>query len=284
MSWTNGLAPVPYGRLWIKETAFRVRAEILGAVLARAKQVQENLLRWRQRLDAVGRLFLAKDPAFRSSERAALGRSAELLPVESGRPGELGTALADTFCSERRLASLDRRLQEEVLAAHGGLAAVMAREPRFLAEVVEKALFHRVAGAAGHWLKGQDAATVLHQRAGSIDGVVAELMACYRSSTSGLAERPGQRLTVALPRSRFGRSLRESLALALAPAALPIANFVKIPDDIVLCLEWEEWSFTSVAAALFSAQAWLAELAPKLVTRNDVAWTELSETAEKCML
>ena len=59
-----------------------------------------------------------------------------------------------------------------------------------------------------------------------------------------------------------------------------IAEFVSIPDDVVFCLEIENLSFSSVLARLVSRQPWLTELAPKLVTREDIAWPELTRTAE----
>ena len=55
---------------------------------------------------------------------------------------------------------------------------------------------------------------------------------------------------------------------------------MSIPDDVVLCLEIEDLSFSSVLAGLASGQPWLTELAPKLVSRQDVAWPELTRTAE----
>ena len=48
----------------------------------------------------------------------------------------------------------------------------------------------------------------------------------------------------------------------------------------MFCLEIENLSFSSVLAELASGQPWLTDLAPKLVSRQDVAWPELARTAE----
>jgi len=81
-----------------------------------------------------------------------------------------------------------------------------------------------------------------------------------------------------MPESPSGRSLRESLAKSVS--LLSIADFVSIPDDVVFCLEIENLSFYSVLARLVSGQPWLTDLAPKLVTREDVAWPDLARSAE----
>jgi hypothetical protein len=53
---------------------------------------------------------------------------------------------------------------------------------------------------------------------------------------------------------------------------------VTIADDVVLCLEIENQSFSSVAAGLVAARPWISELAPKLVSRIDVAWSGLNNS------
>jgi hypothetical protein len=86
-------------------------------------------------------------------------------------------------------------------------------------------------------------------------------------------------MVVALPSSPSGRSLKEGLASMkaaslVAEAAPSVVEFITIPDDIVLCLELEIESLPSVAAALIAEQPWLAELAPRLVSRKDVPWDQ----------
>jgi hypothetical protein len=262
-----------YGNLWIQETAIRVRAEILAAMRARAAQIGEELARLQHALEGVKRLFLARDPSFQESRCPAIGWSVDLLPLEAAHSAWLRESLADSFCCERRLVNLERGLLQELNELHGGLVEVLMREPRSIAEVFENSLLHRAASAVGDWLEGQDAASILQQRRGSLEGAIRDLAAAWRSLTPGLPEAPRQRLTVSTPCSPSGRSLRERLA---SSSTFPAdAEFVAIPDDIVLCLELEELNLASAAAAIVARQPWLAELAPKLVTRHDIPWTGL---------
>ena len=69
-----------YGQLWIQETAMVIRAEMLAGLLAKGRQLEEGLCRLRRSIEAVGRLFLVNDPAFRNSESVSLGRSVEFFP------------------------------------------------------------------------------------------------------------------------------------------------------------------------------------------------------------
>jgi hypothetical protein len=265
-----------YGQLWIQELALQVRAEILAGLLAKAGQVKEGLCQLHRGIEAIGNLFRAGDPTFRNSESVSLGRSVELFPGGAVCPGELRATLADAFCSERRLAHIERRFQEEVLEAHGGLVAVMEREPRVLTQLFENDLFHRAAHGVGRWLESRDAASIMQQCCGSIEGAIGELIEFWRTSTTGLTQCPDQRVILALPGSPSGRSLRESLASTATDPR--ITDYVTIPDDVVLCAELENLSFSSVAAHMVSAHPWIAELAPKLVSRQDVAWADLCET------
>ncbi len=154
----------------------------------------------------------------------------------------------------------------------------MTRETCFVAEVFQETLFQRVGRAVDDWLSDSDAASILYQRYGSIEGVVRELIEAGKSTLLGHPRNAAQRLIVGLPDSPSGRSLRESLAKSASE--LSISDFVSIPDDVVFCLEIENLSFSSVLAKLVSGQPWLTDLAPKLVSREDVDWPELAQTAE----
>jgi len=265
-----------YGQLCIQETALSVRAEILAALLARASRIGEELGRWHKRLTEVQHLFEAEDPGFQTSERGSLGYSIDLFPVDTIGLAELRVEMAGAFSSERRLAKLERSFQDEVLEAYGGLSGVLLREPRFATELFGNTLFHRVCAAVGHWQEGQDAASILHKRYGSMDAVVNELARSWKTAMFGFPEHAAQRLVVGIPGSPSGRSLHESLMKSAT--FLSSSEFVTIPDDIVLCLEGEDLSFASVSAGLVGGQPWLAEVAAKLVSRIDIDWTELAGT------
>ena len=191
---------------------------------------------------------------------------------------ELRDTLVGSFWNENRLANLERQFHEEVLEPHGGLGVVMAREPGFQSEVFQETLFQRVGHSVDHWLKDSDAASILHHRHGSIESAVKELIQAGKSTLLGHPENAARRLVVGMPESPSGRSLRESMAGSAS--VLASADFVSIPDDVVFCLEIEDLSFSSVLARLVSRQPWMTELAPKLVTREDIAWPELTRTAE----
>jgi hypothetical protein len=178
--------------------------------------------------------------------------------------------------SERRLARLEQSFQDEVLDAYEGLTGVLSREPGFAAELFGTTLFQRVCLAVGHWQEGQDAASILHKRYGSMDAVVSELVRSWKTATFSFPDGGAQRLVAGVPGSPSGRSLRESLMKSAD--ALSIAEFVTIPDDVVLCLEAENISFASVSAELVEGQPWLAQLATRLVSRIDMDWAGLAGT------
>ena len=265
-----------YGHLWIRETSLRIRSEILAALLARAAQVEEELNRMHQAIEHTRRLFQGKLPRFAEYQRGAIGRTQEILPVTAGPPDEIRDLLTAAFWNDRRLAGFEAGFQEEVLSPHGGLTGVLSRESRNQTEVFENDLFHRVASLVGRWLEGRDAASILLDRGGSLAAAIATLERSLAPLIAGLAGRPGHRLVVATPGSPAGRSLREGLASAISEPSVP--NCVTIADDIVLCLEIENQSFTSVAAEMVAARPWISELAPKLVSRIDVAWRGLNNS------
>ncbi len=265
-----------YGHLWIRETSLRIRSEILAALLARAAQVEEELNRMHQAIEHARRLFQGKLPRFAEYQRGAIGRTQEILPVTAGPPDEIRDLLTAAFWSDRRLAGFEAGFQEEVLSPHGGLTGVLSRESRNQTEVFENDLFHRVASVVGRWLEGRDAASILLDRSGSLGAAIATLDRSLAPLIAGLAGRPGQRLVVATPGSPAGRSLREGLASAVSEPSVP--HCVTIADDVVLCLEIENQSFTSVAAEMVAARPWISELAPKLVSRIDVAWRGLNNS------
>jgi hypothetical protein len=137
-------------------------------------------------------------------------------------------------------------------------------------------LFRRVCAAVDHWQEEQDAASILHKRYGSIDAVANELARLWKTEMLGFPEHASQCLFVGTPGSPSGRSLRDSLIKSAS--SLSNSVFVTIPDDIVLCLEVEDLSFASVSAELIGGQPWLAVVAPKLVSRIDIDWAELTGT------
>ena len=256
-----------------------VRAELLRGLLARAAQVGDGLIRLQQGLESVERSFAAKSPCFRNSQCERLGSSADLLPVQTASMVELRETFASSFCSDRRLADLERAFHEEVLRPHGGLSVVMVRETSFVAEVFQETLVRRVTRAVDDWLKDNDAASILYQRHGSIEGAARDLIelvnpTVLRRSETGAEER----LIVGLPDSPWGRSLCERLAKSANE--LSISAFVSIPDDIVFCLEIEKMRFSAVLRKLISGQPWLTDLAPKLLSREDVDWPDLKLAAE----
>src|SRR5205823_1575833 len=156
----------------------------------------------------------------------------EILPLEARDFAEAAIAFAETFCSERWLAAFGRRFQEEVLEPHGGLAALMAREPRLVAELFRTTLFQRVADAVDLWLEDTDAASLLIRRHGTAKEVENELRKCLKSAAFRSELRANRRIVVGTPGSPSGRSLRESLARS---STLERADFVTIPEDFVLC-------------------------------------------------
>ena len=105
-----------------------------------------------------------------------------------------------------------------------------------------------------------------------------ELIKSGKSNLLGQSGNAVERLIVGLPDSPSGRSLRESLARSASDFS--IADFVSIPDDVVLYLEIENLCLSTVLARLTEGQPWLRQLAHKLVSRVDVAWPGLNETAE----
>jgi hypothetical protein len=267
-----------YIQLLLQETALQVRAETLGRLLAKARRVGEGLNQLEQGLQRVEGTFAAKKPHFRNSQRTPLGSSTDLLPVQTASMAELRETFAGSFCSDRRLADLETSFHEEVLQPHGGLSVVMTREAWFLTTVFQETLFQRVTSAVDAWLSNSDAATILYQRNGSVEGAMRELIESGKSTLLGQPSNEVERLIVGLPDSPAGRSLRESLAKSASDFS--IADFVSIPDDVVLYLDIENLCLSSVLARLTAEQPWLTQLAHKLVSRIDVAWPGLREITE----
>src|SRR5208283_2622340 len=106
----------------------------------------------------------AKNPRFRNSQCTTLGFSADLLPVQTASMAELRETFAGSFCSDHRLADLERRFHDEILEPHGGLSVVMTREACFLTAVFQETLVQRVTSAVDAWLRDSDAASILFQR------------------------------------------------------------------------------------------------------------------------
>jgi Tubulin like len=265
-----------YGQVSMHQAAMLIRAEIMTALIDKGRRLEEKLDQLRRSVESVGRLFLVKDTAFRNSQCLSLGRSVEFFTGGTVGLSQLRTTLTDSFCTEQQLAIIEHEFQEQVLEAHGGLVAVMEGDSRFLNRLFDDDLFHRVAHLVGQWLAGWDAASILLHRRGSIKGAVDELIAFWNTTRPEVTGCPDQRVILALPSSPSGRSLGESLAKS--PAAAFITDYVAIPDDIVLCVEPQDMSFSSVAAGMVFTHPWIAELAPKLVSRKDVAWADLFGT------
>ena len=99
-----------------------------------------------------------------------------------------------------------------------------------------------------------------------------------RSAPPEITESPTKRVILAFPSSPSGRSLRELLANRGGTGY--ITDYVAIPDDLVLCLESEDLDLATVAAAMVSEHPWIEDLAPKLVSRKDVAWASLFGTIQ----
>jgi hypothetical protein len=196
----------------------------------------------------------------------------EILPRAASDCSEVADGLAESFCSAHWLDTFRRQFQEEVLEPHGGLTAVMGREPRSAEDWLQGALMDRVAVAVDLWLEDMDAASLLLRRYGSAQEVENELRRCLKSAAFRAPEQGERRIVVGTPGSPSGRSLRERLA---ASSAIGIAEFVTIPEDVVICLELENLRLSSLAAGLVSGQSQLVDLAARLKTREDVDWLPL---------
>ena len=112
------------------------------------------------------KLFEAEDPAFQNSERASLGYSIDLFPVDAFGLAELREELAGAFSSERRLAKLEQSFQDEVLDAYEGMTGVLTRKPGFANELFGHTLFDPGLRGRRSLAEGQDAASILHKRYG----------------------------------------------------------------------------------------------------------------------
>jgi hypothetical protein len=223
----------------------------------------------REGLAGVARRIRGHAPFALKSAHAAFGSSVEILPLAAGdgAHAQVAASLAESFCSERWLDAFGRRFQEEVLAPHGGLAAVMAREPRFVAEWLQTTLLDRAQAAVDLWLEDMDAASLMMRRYGSAEAVENALRKCLKSAAFNTEEGGGRRIVVGTPGSPSGRSLRERLAES---NTIAVAEFVTIPEDVVVCLELEDLSLSSAAADLVSGQPLLVDLAGKLMMRQDL--------------
>jgi hypothetical protein len=262
-----------YGALCESEIALLVRAEILSSLQARAAQWAREFERIGEGLSGIARRFRQEAVRARTSVHPTIGSSMEILPAGADAGPGVAESLAASFCSLRWLGAFGRQFQEEILEPHGGLAAIMARDPRHVGEWFQSTLLERVAVAVDLWLGDMDAASLLMRRHGSAEEVENELRKCLKSSVFRTPGAGGRRLVVCTPGSPSGRSLRERLA---ASNSIEVDEFVTIPEDVAICLEIENTGLASIAAGLTSGQSLVVDLAGKLMTREDVTWTALA--------
>jgi len=161
---------------------------------------------------------------------------------------------------------------------HGGLRTVCqkadALRPAMLASLRAEARSEILAA-----LKGIALGEAILGTEEGVDQQTARLVACQNVARPKVVDCAGcQRLLAVLPESDANAPLTAALGKLLDPPPTILAD---TDADLMLCYEQQELSLPHVAARLIAGRNDYTEIAARLHTRADVAWTELPSPGDR---
>jgi hypothetical protein len=289
---------VEYGWARLGELAMQYTLAVLEKVERQVVLFGQDLSVCRQKVTQFAGMFrgggLAMESAAASRDYPGL---TEVLPEKCSTVAEAAAGVLRSMGPEV-VSRLEAEFQREVLDQQGGLwglveggsfpQATMRRSPASLA-------YWNLVGQSGNltnaWktelesrarvvvraaLEEVDAAGLFLAMIGEAEDVVASLAEHVKAALPRLTAPGGwQHLLLTLPRTPAGNRLHELIDRV---SDLEV-TVLESPDDIVFCQEAAHLPLRHVAAALVGDEPHCAELAQKVLTRTDVAWSTLPPPA-----
>jgi hypothetical protein len=257
-----------------QEIALEGALEALETASAHAGSFHELKL-CRQKVTQVADLF-SVGPAENDSAAAGL---TPLMPLGADGLASAAEALLNHLPPET-IRGLELQLQAEVLDPRGGLWGVVGNPPEgsrpeqggsSAAELREQ-LLARAQSVVSAALENRDAATLFlkqHDGAGQARKAVLDLAQQARPLLS--PAKPWHHVVLALPGGSSGTTLRDLATEAFADSPLTVLDGY---EGVAVFHEASGLRVAAVAAALGGDDAGCAELAARVQSRNDVAWSD----------
>ena len=176
--------------------------------------------------------------------------------------------------------NLDERLQAGFLTEHGGLRELCHKQDAMRA-IVPAALRASARLEIVAAVKAIPIAEVLFGSNGAAETRAERLRACLGAIKPKLDDCGGaQRLLAILPGSAAGTALESAVTEGLESPA----TFVNDSDaDLVFCYEMQDLPLENVAARLIESRSDFVQIAARLHTRMDVAWSGLAQGGRRAV-
>jgi serine/threonine protein kinase len=256
---------IRYFQLRLHQLALVAARQMIGLIISDLKTVMDGLAIFGDRL-AQFQAALAEPSD---------GRSGDSASTQSGTGYETLPDLAASVPRQRLAelsAEVDRRLQTEYLAQRKGLFATVMHGGRDRAQLL--ATLHGYARqAVEHTWAGMHA---FGTAVGSAepDSV---LSAGLKSATPRLLEHGGtRRVLMVVPRDAVGNAGQADVARLVGTDVSLVAGS---DNNLTMCVEVDGLSLPYIAADIIRYRQDLKELADRVHSRTDVAWTPLVPTA-----
>jgi hypothetical protein len=257
-----------------QEIALEGALEALEVASAHAASFHD-LKQCRQKVDQLADLF-SVGPAENDPATAGL---TPLMPLGADGLVSATEALLERLPPET-IRGLEAQVQAEVLDPRGGLWGVVGNPPDDLppeqsrdpAAELREQLLARARSAVSAALENSDAATLFleqHDSAAQARHAVLDLAQQARPPLS--PAKPWHHMVLALPGGSSGTTLRDLATEALTGSPLTVVDGY---DGVAVFHEVAGLKVAAVAAALGGDDAGCAELAARVQSRNDVAWSD----------
>jgi hypothetical protein len=253
-------------RLQLDEATAQGVAVVARSILSRVKNVGDQLKDLQRELSQLARDFEGASPwTDASGPDSTVGYEVRAAIVEGLRAQV-----------PRLVQSLDARFQKEFLEPEGGLRRVLQKSDA-LGPAVRTALRRHARRAVVQALGEIPLDDAIVGSTGTAEDQAERLQVCLRAARPQLNRCGGsQRLLAILPDTAAGTRLADSLAQLLEPPATLLRD---TDADLVFCYETQEILVPHAAARLVGGRGDLVQIAGRLHTRTDVAWTDLATAA-----
>jgi serine/threonine protein kinase len=274
-----------YSRLRHEENILDTTLTLVQAAGREVARFRHDLMLARQRLAPCRTLLdTAGATTTSASDQTPIPSLTQLLPGPSHTLAEAEAAVL-TGLGPEFVDAFEREFQDQVLERHGGLWALVSsdlsapRGTQSLAESIMTELQLRARRAIHGKLASVDAATLFLEVHKEPRQAQHALQALVQSALPPVPTPGGRnRVIVALPASPAGGTLRELAQNALAGAPLTL---VDSKGDVLVCHEIADLRLDEMTPALIGDTAACADLARRVMTRTDIAWSELQSGTDE---